>query len=740
MTDFVGGNGDDVFNGSPGNDTADGGAGNDQLIGGEGNDELNGGRGDDRLTGGAGNDIINGGFGNGDIAYYTGNRADYLITTPGANGTGITTVQDLRAMSPDGTDQVRDVELLHFADVTVSLGINPNNQPQLGQPAMPDQVTDDSKPWSYQIPATAFFDLDAGEILTFSATLADGSPLPAWMTFNPDPAVRTFSGIPPVGVIGQLFEIKVTVHDHDFGNSEFSISDNFILTINQALGADIIGSVGADILFGTFRSETMIGLAGDDLFFGSAGADIINGLADWDTVDYSGSPFAINANIGTGVASGGYAQGDMLFSIERVVGSSFDDVITGTLGADILFGGAGADILNGDDGDDKIFGGNGNDMITGGRNFNLIDGGLGFDTASYALHSSSAQITRFVNGTVRVVVQPNAPFVSISDTLRHVERLQFSDASVSGNTPRQDINGDGDTDLLYYSNSSGSILSANFENGAFTQTNLLGDTLSGNWDVQASGDFNADGVADVVLKNAATGRFYIWNVTNGVQSGGSDLGTIGVNWNISSTGDFNADGNHDLLWRDSNNGHVYLWYLNNAGQQVAGASLGVLGTSWSVGKAGDFDGDGDSDVLLRNSVTGELYLYVLYYNLGLAETGVNFSLSKSLGVFGADWSLANTGDFNGDGRSDIALKNTTTGQFYLFLMNADLTYSGSSLGIIGTDWNIATTGDYNGDGTDDIMWRNATTGQVYLWAMEDGVQAATGSGSIGVFGADAVIV
>jgi FG-GAP-like repeat len=119
---------------------------------------------------------------------------------------------------------------------------------------------------------------------------------------------------------------------------------------------------------------------------------------------------------------------------------------------------------------------------------------------------------------------------------------------------------------------------------------------------------------------------------------------------------------------------------------------------------------------------------------GSVSGGIN------VGTFGTNWAVQGIGDFNNDGRSDIALKNTTTGQFYLLLMDAAGSYTGSNLGIIGTDWNIAKTGDYNADGTDDILWRNANTNQIYMWAMQDGHQAATGSAPYGFLTADQIIV
>jgi Ca2+-binding RTX toxin-like protein len=403
--------------------------------------------------------------------------------------------------------------------------------------------------------------------------------------------------------------------------------------------------------------------------------------------------------------------------------------IAGFAGNDTLLAGAGNNRIEGGYGADYISGGAGADTLVGGAGKDTLIGGTGVDTAIFSGLSTAAVYTRLANGMIRVTTTGDG-----TDILKGVENLQFSNTTLAAPTAyaAHDANGDGDSDLLYFSQSSGAISRTDFAGGIGSGGGAVGNTGSGNWDVQATGDFNYDGTSDLVLKNSATGRFYIWTVTGGVQTGGFDLGTIGTNWNIVSTGDFNADGNHDLLWRDSNNGHVYLWTLNAAGQQTGGTSLGVLGTDWSAGKAGDFDGDGDSDILLRNGTTGQIYLYTM-------QNGVQ-SGGKSVGVFGAEWGLAATGDFNGDGVSDIALKNATTGQFYFLLMDQNSNYTGSSLGIIGTDWNIATVGDYNKDGTDDIIWRNGNTGQTYLWAIEDGHQAASGSSNVGIFGADTIIV
>ncbi|MFO1359056.1 putative Ig domain-containing protein [Plasticicumulans sp.] len=55
---------------------------------------------------------------------------------------------------------------------------------------------------SFQFASGTFADVDAGDVLTYSATLANGDPLPTWLTFNA--ATRTFSGTPANGDVDRL--------------------------------------------------------------------------------------------------------------------------------------------------------------------------------------------------------------------------------------------------------------------------------------------------------------------------------------------------------------------------------------------------------------------------------------------------------------------------------------------------------------------------------------------------------
>ena len=79
--------------------------------------------------------------------------------------------------------------------------------------------------FSLVLPAGTFTDVDAGDSLTYTATAADGSALPAWLTFNA--ATRTFSGTPAAADVGTL---GVKVSATDLGGLAASETFNIVVT------------------------------------------------------------------------------------------------------------------------------------------------------------------------------------------------------------------------------------------------------------------------------------------------------------------------------------------------------------------------------------------------------------------------------------------------------------------------------------------------------------------------------
>ncbi|WP_372095064.1 hypothetical protein [Tistrella mobilis] len=126
---------------------------------------------------------------------------------------------------------------------------------------------------------------------------------------------------------------------------------------------NLIGSAQGDMLVGSNAANRLDGGNGNDTLIGRGGADILVGGAGSDLVSYADSASRVTVDLATGSGSGGDAAGDSLSSVERLLGSAFDDRLWGAIGDDILSGGNGNDMLTGRGGKDQLVGGAGADRF-----------------------------------------------------------------------------------------------------------------------------------------------------------------------------------------------------------------------------------------------------------------------------------------------------------------------------------------------------------------------------------------
>lgn len=128
----------------------------------------------------------------------------------------------------------------------------------------------------------------------------------------------------------------------DFGDA--LIGNEVANRLQGYKGADIIaGWGGADILDAGEGDDTLEGGAGDDQLYGGEGMDLAS---------YSLATKGVKVDLEDASQNTEDAAGDMYSSIEGVIGSDFDDTISGTSSAELIVGGSGKDILVGRGGDD----------------------------------------------------------------------------------------------------------------------------------------------------------------------------------------------------------------------------------------------------------------------------------------------------------------------------------------------------------------------------------------------------
>lgn len=261
--------------------------------------------------------------------------------------------------------------------------------------------------FTYTIPEDVFIDED-NDILTYSATLSDGSALPDWLIFNQE--TKTFTGTPPLGIADTLSILLIA------SDAELSASQTFNLDI---LSNVITGTSNNDTIHATSDNDEIYGGEGDDQIIGGAGADIIYGGRGNDVARYEASKEAITINLETNINTGGDAQGDTLFSIENILATSYDDNITGDSKDNTIYANSGDDIVNGGAGNDVIYGGKGSDIINGGAGKDILFGGSGNDIFTFtALEDSSIDqsdlISDFSKGQDKINLS-NLGFINITD-------------------------------------------------------------------------------------------------------------------------------------------------------------------------------------------------------------------------------------------------------------------------------------------------------------------------------------
>jgi hypothetical protein len=237
------------------------------------------------------------------------------------------------------------------------------------------------------------------------------------------------------------------------------------------------------------------------------------------------------------------------------------------------------------------------------------------------------------------------------------------------------------------------------------------------WKIVGTGDFNDDGYADILWQNE-NGQPAIWYMGGTTEFAGGPIinGTGQVNpgesWTVSGVGDFSGNGYADILWQNAN-GQLAIWYVSDmiafgAGLITNGSGQTINpGPAWKAVGVGDFNGDGKADILLRN-VDGQPAIWLMD---GTREISGNLLPNP-----GTSWKMVGIGDFNGDGLSDILWQNES-GQPVIWLTTASGGITpGPTMPNPGTGWQAVAVGDYNGDGLSDILWQN-DNGQPVIWLM-----------------------
>ncbi|MEJ0076716.1 MAG: VCBS repeat-containing protein [Alphaproteobacteria bacterium] len=252
------------------------------------------------------------------------------------------------------------------------------------------------------------------------------------------------------------------------------------------------------------------------------------------------------------------------------------------------------------------------------------------------------------------------------------------------------------------------------------------------WHIVDTADFDSDGKGDILWRTDG-GTLAIWEIDgarikfNGfVNNGTAAVGAPGHDWHIADAADFDGDGKGDILWR-TESGSLAIWEMDGARIKFNGfvnngtAAVGAPGPDWHIERLGDYDGDGKNDMLWRTD-SGSLAIWEMD-GTRIKFNGFVNNGTTAVGAPGPDWHIADTADFDGDGKNDI-LWRTDSGSLAIWGMDGTrIKFNGfvnngtTAVGAPGPDWHIERLGDYDGDGKNDILWRT-DSGSLAIWEMD----------------------
>ena len=196
--------------------------------------------------------------------------------------------------------------------------------------------------------------------------------------------------------------------------------------------------------------------------------------------------------------------------------------------------------------------------------------------------------------------------------------------------------------------------------------------------------------------------------TNGTATAGSDYVASSLTGQSIPAGmtskTFNVTINGDTAPEPNETFNVTV--SNVVGATVAdGTGVGTIVNDDFAPRRSDFNGDDKSDLLWRNTTTGANVIW----------RSANSATAQGVtGVTNLAWIVAGVGDFNADKKADILWRNSSSGANVIWRSANSSTAQGVS-SVTNLAWIVAGVGDFNGDGKADILWRNGSSGANVIW-------------------------
>ena len=514
------------------------------VRGSAGADNITGSSGDNVIEGGAGGDTINGGTGGSDTASYEHSSAAVTINLTGSQSGG-----DAAGDTLTNIDNIRGSA---FNDVITGDANNNIIEGGAGNDTLNGNGGNDTVSYEH---ATAAVTINLATVSAQNTVGAGTDTITNFSNIRGSAFNDTLTGNSSANVLEGGAGADALVGNGGSDTASYEHADSGV-TANLLTTASNTGDAAGDTytgianLRGSAFADTLIGDGNANILEGGAGADSLDGGNGSDTASYANAAAGLVASLASPASNTGDAAGDTYTSIENLMGSAFDDTLTGDNNANTLTGGAGNDtyiVLATNTGADIINDSAGTDTL----NLSNYSSNITFDlssNAAQAVGSGSLQVT----GVENITTGSGADTIT-GDAGDNVIVAGTGNDTVEGGLGNDTISGNGGTDTISYAHATSgitfnlSITTAQNTGGAGTDTvsgfenligseynDVLGGTLGVNsiWglggDDRITGNDSADMIdggagSDTVTYNGAVSAITI-NLTTGTGVGASAQG------------------------------------------------------------------------------------------------------------------------------------------------------------------------------------------------------------------------
>jgi hypothetical protein len=240
--------------------------------------------------------------------------------------------------------------------------------------------------------------------------------------------------------------------------------------------------------------------------------------------------------------------------------------------------------------------------------------------------------------------------------------------------------------------------------GDFTAAGTSPEAAGTNPRAVVVGDFNGDGKQDLAVPNAVsdTVTILLGDGTGNFTAPGTSPETVGDSPFDVAVGDFDGDGKQDLAVPNSASDNLTILLGDGTGDfTAAGTSPEPVGDAPVYVAVGDFDSDGKQDLATANNVSSDVTIL-----LGDGTGDFTAAGTETIGVGPTDVAV---GDFDRNGMQDLAVTRFSgIGTSGVTILLGDGTGNFNSAGTEGTGTNPreVTVADFNGDGRQDLATAN----------------------------------